>query len=391
MTTKRISEEGGCWPTAIQELLLRAALLEGQDCIEAWQTWKSCVDVQNLDLGSKRLFPLLYRNLQDHGLQDPLLPALKSAYRRTWRDNQLLFHEVSTLLTSLHARGIETIVLKGAALALLYYKDVGLRPMNDFDVMVPERQRSEAMAVMRDLGWRPMPRSPEALTEGYLSIVNGHGFEHASGRECDLHWHLLPECCQTGADDDFWEKAEPFEICRILTRSLAPADQLLHVCVHGVEWNPVPPLRWIVDSLMILKSANIDWNRLLAQAQKCRLVFQLKVTMNYLCAKFRAPVPAEILGSIQQMSVSKSEVREYNYKIQNYRLKPLGFIPMLWFRYRRLYGAQRPRHKLIGFARYVQQFWGAEHTSHALAFTALMPLRRVRLLAVNYKNQLLRS
>jgi len=72
-------------------------------------------------------------------------------------------------------------------------------------------------------------------------------------------------------------------------------------------------------------------------------------------------------------------------------LKPLGFIPMLWFRYRRLYGAQRPRHKLIGFARYVQQFWGAEHTSHALAFTALMPLRRVRLLAVNYKNQLLRS
>jgi hypothetical protein len=176
-----------------------------------------------------------------------------------------------------------------------------------------------------------------------------------------------------------------------LTRALAPADQLLHVCVHGIEWNPVPPLRWIVDSLMIMKSANIDWHRLIAQAQRCRLVFQLKVTMNYLCAKFSAPVPAEILRSIQQIPVSKSEVREYDYKIQNYRLKPLGFIPVLWFRYRRLNGEQRLRQKLIGFARYLRQFWGAEHTSHALAFTALMPLRRVRLLAMNYKNQLLRS
>src|SRR2546422_8135768 len=124
-----------CWPTWQQELLLRAALLQGKNSIEAWEKWKSSTDINQLDLGSHRLLPQLYRNLHVQGVKDRLLEKFKGIYRRTWCDNQLLFHEVSALLRSLGDAGIETIVLKGAALALLHYRDCGLRPMNDFDVM----------------------------------------------------------------------------------------------------------------------------------------------------------------------------------------------------------------------------------------------------------------
>jgi putative nucleotidyltransferase-like protein len=250
--------------------------------------------------------------------------------------------------------GIETMVLKGA---ILHYKDCGLRPMNDFDVMVRVGQTSAAIDLMRRLGWNPMPRSPEALTESYLSIVNSHGFTHSAGRECDLHWHLFPECCQADDDNDFWDQSVPFHVHDALTRSLAPTDQLLHVCVHSAEWNPIPPLRWVADAMMIMKTSVINWNRLIAQAQKRRLILPLRDTLDYLHHRLAARVPPEILQSLHNMQASRLERAEYKYKTENYEAKPLGYLPVLWFRYLRLEGSDRPLHKLLGFVKYLQRFW----------------------------------
>jgi hypothetical protein len=383
----RASAEQSCWPTWRQELLLRAVLLQGKNSLDAWENWKSSGDINDLDRGSERLLPQLYRNLHDYGVRDPVLSQLKVIYRRTWRDNQLLFHQVSALLGAFHANGIETIVLKGAALALLHYKDVGLRPMNDFDVMIHEEKRSAAMQVMSELGWTPIPRWPEGLTEGYLSVVNSHGFAHSAGRECDLHWHLFPECCQPDADNDFWEQAVPFRIHGVLTRALAPADQLLHVCVHGAEWNPIPPIRWITDAMMIMKSSSIDWNRILDQARKRQLMLPLRATLNYLVDEFEAPVPADTLESLRRAAISKLERAEYKYKIQNFEPKALGYLPLLWFRYLRLEGNKRSGSKLIGFVKYLQRFWGAEKIWHLPTFGALMAVRRTRLIAARFVNR----
>src|SRR5215813_6004791 len=348
----------GCWPTREQELLLRAALLEDENCIAAWEQWKSRVDVDRIDVGSKRLLPLVHRNLLNRNVEDPLMVKLKAVYRRTWYENQLLFHRVSLLLTAFREAGIETIVLKGAALALLHYKDTGLRPMNDFDVMVRVEQRTAAIDVMSKQGWKPMPRSPEALTDSYLSVVNSHGFTHTNVAECDLHWHLFPECCQADADDDFWEQSVPFEIHGTSSRSLAPTDQLLHVCVHGAEWNPIPPLRWVADAMMILKTSVIDWDRLVAQGRHRRLILPLRDTLDYLSDRLAAPVPRKVLHSLHDVQVSKRERAEYKYKLQNYERKFLGYLPVLWFRYLRLEGSKPQHHKLIGFIKYLQRFWG---------------------------------
>jgi len=370
-----------CWPTWQQELLLRAALLQGKNSIEAWERWKSSVDIEHLDVGSHRLLPHLYRNLQTQDVKDSLMGRFKGMYRRTWYDNQLLFHHVSALLGSFRDAGIETIVLKGAALALLHYKDCGLRPMNDFDVMVRVEQTPAAIVLMKKLGWFPMPRSPEGLTESYLSIVNSHGFVHSAGRECDLHWHLFPECCQVDADDDFWEQSVPFQVHDVATRSLAPTDQLLHVCVHGAEWNPIPPLRWVADAMMIMKTSLIDWDRLIAQARKRRLILPLRDTLDYLHNRLAATVPPEILQSLHNIPASRLELAEYKYKTENYEPKPLGYLPVLWFRYLRLEGSDRSRHKLFGFVKYLQRFWGADHIRQLPFYAALMGMRRIRLIA----------
>ena len=45
---------GGCWPSPLQEELLRAALLPGEAAVKAWEHWSAAVDLDELglDLGS---------------------------------------------------------------------------------------------------------------------------------------------------------------------------------------------------------------------------------------------------------------------------------------------------------------------------------------------------
>ena len=371
----KANDDGGCWPTSEQELLLQAALLSDENCVAAWEKWKSRIDIDRLDLGSQRLLPLLYWNLLNCGIKDPLMPRFKSIYRRTWYDNQLLFHRVSGLLAVFRNAGIETIVLKGAALALLHYKDFGARPMNDFDVLVPTSERSTAFAVMKEAGWSPMPRSPERLTEEFLSVVHAYGFTDSAGRECDLHWHLFPECCAPDADDELWADAVPLELSGVRTRSLSPADQLLHVCVHGAAWNPTPPLRWIPDAMMILKTSAIDWDRLITHARNRRLILPLRDTLDYLSHRLAAPVPPQVLQSLYETKTSRLERAEYKHKLDNYERKLLGYLPVLWFRYLRLEGSKH--HKLIGFIKYLQRFWGADHLRQLFFYAGYMGLRKI--------------
>ena len=308
---------GGCWPNPEQELLLQAALFRGERSLNAWRLWKKRTDIEvdKLDLGSFRLLPLVYRNLCDQERNDPLIEKLKGIYRLHWYKNQRLFHHMTPVLKSFHAAGIKTMILKGAAISLEYYRDYGLRAMGDFDVLVPTRQALEAIVLLKSMGWMTRGIASEALTEDYRAVRHSQAFRDSSDCELDFHWHILSGNPAADADDDFWEGARAITIQGVSTLILNPTDQLLHVCVHGAAWDAAPHLRWVADAMVILKVAKseIDWSRLLLQAQKCRVTMPLKETFAYLRAKFDAPVSAEILKALQNTPVSKRECRVYRY------------------------------------------------------------------------------
>lgn len=321
MKAKGISRppsRGGCWPTRQQELLLQAALLQGNRSLNAWHLWKNTTDIEidKLDFSSFRLLPQVYRNLCNQGLNDdPLIEKLKGIYRLHWYKNQRLFHHMASLLGSFHAVGIKTMILKGAALSLQYYRDYGLCGMGDFDVLVPTRKVLEAITLLKDLGWTTRGIALADLTEDYRFVRHSQPFKDSSDCELDLHWHLLPGCPSTDADDDFWEGATEIKINNVSTYALNHTDQLLHVCIHGAVWNDTPHLRWVVDAMAILKvvESEIDWSRFLMQAQKRRLTMPLKETLLYLREKFDAPVSPEVLKALQNKPVSKREYLEYRF------------------------------------------------------------------------------
>lgn len=345
------------FPTREQELLLRAALLQGEPALRAWQNWKVHVNLeQGLDTGSYRLLPLLYRNLQILDVADPLMGKLKGTYHKAWYRNQMLFHTIADVLRLFHAAGIETMILKGAALTLLYYKDYGLRPLSDFDVLVPTVKRGAAIDVLTQAGWKPLLRPLEKLTDAVLDVWHGWGFENVRRHQFDLHWHVLRQCRYPNADDDFWADAVPVQVADVPTRTLNQADQLLHVCVHGAEWNGVPPLRWIADATVILNASHseVEWSRLIAQAEKRRLILPLRRALTYLSDSFGVAIPAHILMEMDKVRVSDVERKLHNAVTANSAW--LGPLPALWYRHLfdlEVTGETNWAKTLVGFPRYL--------------------------------------
>jgi hypothetical protein len=376
-----VNNQKDCYPTPEQELLLKAALLRDRDAILAWEKWRSNVDIGKLDPGSHRLLPLLYQNLRMNEITDPLMGVLKRVYDLTWYQNQQLLHLVAPILCSFHNAGIVTMLLKGAALILLYYKDHGLRPMGDVDILVHTEQASEAINLLRKLGWKPNPGSWQvAFTESYVSAAHAHGFRDASDRELDLHWHVLHECCRADADNGFWDKAVSVKLYDVSTHALTPTDQLLHVCVHGAKWDSTPPFRWVADAMTIINSSQseIDWNRLITLAEDSRLILPVRDALHYLSDKFAVPIPQATLQIFREMRTSRMEHIEYNYRSQSHIQKPLGYLPFLWFNYSRLAGNSVLPLKLIGFIKYMRSYWGVEHLWQLPFYAISMAMRRIK-------------
>ncbi|HYM70045.1 MAG TPA: nucleotidyltransferase family protein [bacterium] len=299
------------WPTRQEELLLRAALLHGPDALAAWDQWKSIIDFDDIDSESYRLVPRLYCSLRDQGVADPLLGRLRGIYRRTWYQNQLRFHAMARPLRLLHAAGIPTMLLKGAALVLQYYRDYGMRPMTDFDICVPGNQASTAIELLRADGFTPRGAPEEALLDA-IAHPDRHSeleFADAAGHEFDVHWRLFPESIAPDVSAPFWQDTVEMEALGTPTRALKPADQLLHVCVHGIVRGAVgyevSRVRWMMDVMTILRTSGdaVDWTRLLAQADRCGFIPPLRAGLTYLQRTLDAPIPTGVLQQLRTMPV----------------------------------------------------------------------------------------
>lgn len=349
-------------PTPFQEVLLRAALLDGAAAREAWEKWKSAVDIEDLDPGSTQLLPLLYRNLKRMGVSHPQMERFKGVYRVTWYKNQMLFRDGATVARCLEQAGIRTLLLKGAALIVECYHEHGLRAMADFDILVPFREALAAIELLKKHNWVPEFDFSDRVLKSFVRSRHSLGFTSPSGNSLDLHWHVLQDYCREDDDRDFWEGSHPSRVHGIPTRILGPADQLLHVCLHGAIWNPVPTLRWIADSVMILNTfPQPDWNRLVSLSrQRCRTAAMAEA-LTYLSENFDQPIPRHVLSALRATPVSRRERLEYAAASSPIRNR--GPFLSFWLRYCWHVRSELGRGSLsrfVTFPRFLQFIWRRE-------------------------------
>lgn len=340
-------------PTAEQLLVLHAALDRPELAATAWRRWRAAVEFDDVDHGSARLLPLVYRNLGPDAFDAEVAGRLKGLYRRAWSQNQLIFKRAAEAIAVLEAAGIETLVTKGASLAVLSYGDVGVRPMDDVDVLVPIERTADAIEALGAAGWTPDHEDPAAWTQVHHSL----GFAGPGRGNVDLHWFAL---WQPACDEALWAASVPLELAGAATRAPCPADQLLLACVHGTPWSPLPPFRWIADAVTVIRSADddLDWERLVSEAERRRLTVATAAALAYLREEFAAPVPADAVERLAAIPTSRHERAAFAAACRSD--SPVRTLRMAWDRYRRLRdldtGAPRPR----GFWDFARRFWGLD-------------------------------
>jgi hypothetical protein len=260
----------------------------------AFSAWRSGLNLEgHFDSEVFRLLPSLYLRVCDLGIEDDLMPRLKGLYRHAWVRNTQLFHDTGNALAALAQSGIPTLVLKGAALALGSYSRPAARPMGDLDVAVPKDRRDEAIRVLQAEGWTSRhinldPRSVHAMP-----------FHNARGNEFDLHWHILKETSGKPSEACFWETSRPFNFNGVQARMVDPALSLVHVLLHGLRANPEPPVRWVADTLTLIRSTpDLNWDLLVEFARATRVTQRAHLGLAFVKQGFDVPIPPKVLEAL---------------------------------------------------------------------------------------------
>ncbi|MBI4577963.1 MAG: nucleotidyltransferase family protein [Planctomycetes bacterium] len=182
--------------------------------------------------------------------------------------NLLRLRVVREVLAAGRARGVEPILLKGAALILgPYAGDLSLRPMTDVDLLVPPGGMAALEAALQEMGFRAAGRSGEAAYRR-----SDPGLCHY----LDLHeglWYLGPRSLEA-----------------VLARAvrlpggalgLAPADEVLYLAAHAVVRHARLRGPWREDLRRVLAShgPTLDWGLLRGEARRLNLAPALALAL----------------------------------------------------------------------------------------------------------------
>lgn len=351
-------------------LLLRAALCDGREAVSAWESWSRAVRLERADAGSTRLLPLVYRNLLDQGAAESDLPGrLRGACRQAWSRVQSNLHAGVRAAEELGRHGVDTLVLKGAAMNLAAYRHAGTRPLNDVDLRVPREDAGRAMEILRAAGWRPRLSDPS----GVVGFRHATGFLDAEDRRINLHWHFLLERCDDASDALLAAQPRPAAWQGVALMVPSASSLLLTACVYGPSTPARPALRWIADVGTLLRGSRgeLQSAAVLEHARRLRVAVPVRAALEFLSSRLGIAPAAGLLEGLGAFPVDREDLLEY--RVTSTSREVLGCLPALWFSYRRV----RAGGADLSFARYVRCHFELPESHRLAAFVASAGARRL--------------
>lgn len=227
-----------------QQHLLRATLCTKEAAHSAWQAWRDTVDFDRLDVASYRLLPMLYSNLQSHGIEDPLMLRLQGIYKRVWVENHLLLKSVGELMQNIEAQGIETTWLGEAPMSCGAFGQKWPRAIAHITIGISPHAWHQTQAIAMNTGWHP----PLGLKSWLRSSCRRTTvFFHEDGYTLRLNCQTLT---QKSANRKSWPSQQP-EYSR---QVLSPKAQLRFLLQDSISSRPINQLVLLADVFHLLGS-----------------------------------------------------------------------------------------------------------------------------------------
>jgi hypothetical protein len=258
-------------------------------------------DGADLDRAARRALvgrtaPLLWRALgavEASGTAAVALGALREEHDlRRAQALVLVPDALQRAVDPLRDEGLEPLVVKGPVVADRY-PAVGLRPMDDIDVILPATDHQRALAALDRAGWREHVRPGKHHDTVLL---------HAAAPGLALEVHRSLESWRDRAHglsaDDLWRERIPRTCMGIDVFSLPPALELLALIVHaGKPHHTFQRLIWSVDFAVVVQAAgaDLDWDDLARRARAAKAWTAVAVGLQH-ARRLGADVPDELLA-----------------------------------------------------------------------------------------------
>jgi hypothetical protein len=209
-----------------------------------------------------KVLPLVWSNLSKRGyLSKEIIPQLRQVVDfhniGTRERNKVYLKELDTVVEALRENSIRCVPLKGGYLLRYVYKDLGIRTVNDMDLMISRTDISKARVILKSLSY----------IEGDFDVNTG-GIIPPSKEKLMLWktkmYNMYPIAKMTNSDYarvvsldfsfsmDLDIKTEPIDI--MLSRSvknqndshyyLKPSDFFIHQCCH--HYREATNASWVI-------------------------------------------------------------------------------------------------------------------------------------------------
>jgi hypothetical protein len=264
---------------------------------------------------SEGVAPLVYwafsRSERLSSLPQATRNFLRISYASNWMQNQRNLMELEVLSHAFAQAEIPIVVLKGICFALTLYSDIGLRPMGDMDVLVPNPKLSEAVRIARTLGYTDV--KPEA-SSGLRDLLNHEICLQKKGPlpiTLELHNSLVAEKTFVYAVpmDWFWRQTEPLDTSSSQMKfenllMLTPTAQVLYAASHAMlqHGGVNTSLCWFYDLDRLIRhyDGRMDWDLLLSQARIFNWGSALHAALAQTVAYFNTPIPEYVRTSLSE-------------------------------------------------------------------------------------------
>jgi hypothetical protein len=243
-----------------------------------------------LDLAAaNRLLPLTYQHAE-HFPAEVRTQLAEAHQYHAWRGLRLA-GQLITLLDLLSP--LPVMPLKGPILAQQAYGSFALRPSVDLDILIHERDLTQATAQLEAAGYRRIPDQSGRYDLKYL--LPDHDIR------VELHWALTHDDLHGLLDASFlWQHQRTVMFQQHEVRVPSPEATLLYLCAHGYKdrWRR---FFWVVDVAKFIESTpDIQWDKLLTSAKQAGVYRVLLVGLRLAWHWMGAPLPLTIQQAVER-------------------------------------------------------------------------------------------
>jgi hypothetical protein len=203
-------------------------------------------------------------------------------YARVGSATRRSLEALEAVLTELERRGITCMLLAGADLVPRLYGVWGLRPMADVDLLVRQHDLPAIDRMLRGMGYEPE--------------LDGNPAYRAPGGALALD--LVTDAWYTDDTDGVWRRAVGQDRGGLRILGMSAEDLVIFLTAYTVLHRGHFVSAFSQDLGLLVRKERLDWEFILAEADRLRLRTPLFHGLSYVAGRAAAVVPADVLARL---------------------------------------------------------------------------------------------